>query len=165
MINNLLGQNGIRAAQIGADTWTIAGQGEDLAKVQKSVERLSVQVSVLNARQAVPGPKGDTGNPGPSGPPGPTGSGVNYGTALLDFGVFPGATEKSVTVLDAGVTAASLIQCWPAIKATADHTTDELYLEEFAAESSSIAAGSFVLLARPRRGLSFGRYQFNYLYV
>lgn len=95
----------------------------------------------------------------------PVGSGVKTGTVLLDFGVFPGATEKSVTVLDAGVTAASLIQCWPAIKATADHTADELYLEEFSAEASGMAAGSFVLLARPRRGLSFGRYQFNYLYV
>lgn len=111
------------------------------------------------------GPPGPAGPVGPAGPPGPTGPGVTYGTALLDFGAFPGVTEATMNVADAGIQITSIINVWPAIVDTVDHTENEAYLEEFSCESSGVAAGSFNLLSRPRVGLSFGTYQFNYLYV
>lgn len=115
-----------------------------------------------NTWLSIKGPKGDTGDPGPTGP---AGAGVAGGVVLVDFGTFPGATEKQVTVSDAGVTAGSRIQAWPDTVATADHTADEVYLEEFNVQAFGPGAGTFLLLARPRVGLSFGRYQFNYTYA
>lgn len=132
----------------------------------------SVLVDLASPGSGIPGPagpKGDTGATGPIGPEGPAGpvgpAGISSGTVVLNFGAFPGATEASVTVADAGIGIGSMVQPFAAIVATADHTADEAYLEEFQAEASAIGAGSFNVLARPRIGKAFGRYQFNYFFV
>lgn len=70
-----------------------------------------------------------------------------------------------MTVVDAGILVTSIINIWPAVVDTVDHTADEAYLEEFNCDAQDVAAGSFTLLARPRVGLTFGTYQFNYTYV
>lgn len=48
------------------------------------------------------------------------------GTALVDFGAFPGACDASVGVTgQSGITTASLVEAWLIPVATADNTADE----------------------------------------
>jgi hypothetical protein len=44
------------------------------------------------------------------------------GTAILDFGAFPGSAATSVDVAAAGVISTSAIEAWIRPEATADHT-------------------------------------------
>ena len=76
------------------------------------------------------------------------------GTAILDFGAFPGASDASVTVTGAslvGIAAASLVEAWIFPLATADHTSDEHWVESlavFADPSTIVADTSFVIRGR-----------------
>lgn len=47
------------------------------------------------------------------------------GTAVIDFGVFPGSADASVAVAAAGITGTSLVEAWLYPVATADHSADE----------------------------------------
>ena len=51
------------------------------------------------------------------------------GTATLDFGVFPGASDAFVDVSAPGVLTTSLVEAWIRPEATADHTADEHMVE------------------------------------
>jgi hypothetical protein len=127
----------------------------------------------------IPGPKGDTGSAGsigatgPAGvsgfafdgedgqdgfpivgPTGPAGSGGagNTGTATLDFGAFPGASDASVAVTgQASIVAGSIVQAWLRPEDTADHLADEHMVETI-----NIFAGNIV------DGTGFTIYGFNY---
>lgn len=51
---------------------------------------------------------------------------TGQGTAIIDFGVAPGATEASVVVADAGVSATSKAEAYiMADDTTVDHTADD----------------------------------------
>jgi hypothetical protein len=48
------------------------------------------------------------------------------GTATLDFGAFPGATDASVAVTgQGGIVSGSLVEAWIRPVATSDHSADE----------------------------------------
>lgn len=65
------------------------------------------------------------------------------GTATLDFGAFPGASDASVVVTgQAGIVAGSLVEAWVYPLATADHSADEHMLESFRVFAHSIVAGT-----------------------
>jgi hypothetical protein len=65
------------------------------------------------------------------------------GTADLDFGVFPGATDASVAVTGQGaIVAGSLVEAWARLEATADHSVDEHRVEEFEIAAGNIVAGT-----------------------
>lgn len=65
------------------------------------------------------------------------------GTATLDFGVFPGASDASVTVTgQAGILAGSLVEAWIRPVDTADHSADEHMLETIKVFAHSIVAGT-----------------------
>lgn len=51
------------------------------------------------------------------------------GTATLDFGVFPGASDAFVDVASVGVLTTSLVEAWIRPEATNDHTADEHMVE------------------------------------
>lgn len=64
------------------------------------------------------------------------------GTATLDFGAFPGASDASVAVTGQGaIVAGSLVEAWIRPVATADHTADEHMLETLKVFAGNISAG------------------------
>lgn len=147
MINDLIGRNGVKASARTPSQWQVG---------------LDDATRAALAAAARPGPRGATGATGPVGPPG---AAATPGTILVNFGAFPGGTEATATVAVTNLQPINAVLVWPALVATANHTADEVYLEEFRCEVTAIAAGSFNLLVRPRVGLSFNTYRFNYLYL
>ena len=86
----------------------------------------------------IPGPPGIAGA---AGAPGVGGS--NNGTATLDFGAFPGASDASVAVTgQAGILSGSTVNAWLRPAATADHTADEHLAETLLIFSGNIVAGT-----------------------
>ena len=61
------------------------------------------------------------------------------GTAVLDFGGFPGASDANVVAAAVGMTSTSLAEAWMSPTATADHTSDEHFVETI-----KLIAGLFV---------------------
>ena len=65
------------------------------------------------------------------------------GTATLDFGAFPGASDASVAVTgQTGIVAGSLVEAWIRPVATADHTADEHRVETLEVVAGNIVAGT-----------------------
>jgi hypothetical protein len=65
------------------------------------------------------------------------------GTATLDFGAFPGATDASVAVTgQTGIVAGSLVGAWIRPVATAEHSADEHWVEGLAIAAGNIVAGT-----------------------
>lgn len=71
----------------------------------------------------------------------PAGS-ANVGTATINFGAFPGASDASVAVTgQAGIVAGSVVSAWIRPVDTADHSADEHMLETIKVFAHSIVAG------------------------
>jgi hypothetical protein len=65
------------------------------------------------------------------------------GTALLDFGAFPGATDASIAVTgQTGIVSGSLVECWVLPADTADHLSDEHLVEQLDVFADTIVAGT-----------------------
>ena len=65
------------------------------------------------------------------------------GTATLNFGAFPGASDTSVAVTgQAGIVSGSLVEAWIRPEATADHSADEHMLETIKVFAHTIVAGT-----------------------
>lgn len=65
------------------------------------------------------------------------------GTATLDFGTFPGASDTSVAVTgQAGIVAGSLVEAWIRPVATADHSADEHLMEDIEVVAGNIVAAT-----------------------
>jgi hypothetical protein len=65
------------------------------------------------------------------------------GTALLDFGAFPGASDATVAVTgQAGIVAGSLVEAWILPAATADHSADEHFVEPLRVMAGNIVAAT-----------------------
>jgi L-fucose mutarotase/ribose pyranase (RbsD/FucU family) len=70
------------------------------------------------------------------------------GTAILDFGSFPGQSTASLVVASAGITPTSLIEAWILPAVTTDHSADEHQVETLTvkADQTSVVPGvSFVI--------------------
>jgi hypothetical protein len=63
------------------------------------------------------------------------------GTATLDFGAFPGASDASVAVASAAIGAGNLVECWIFPAATTDHSADEHIIESLKVFAGNIVAG------------------------
>jgi hypothetical protein len=75
------------------------------------------------------------------------------GTATLNFGSFPGASDASLAITgQAGILAGSLVEAWLFPAATADHSADE-----HLAESIEIMVGAIV----PGTGFTIFGFNFN----
>lgn len=66
---------------------------------------------------------------------------ATQGTALLDFGAFPGASDASLAVASAGIAAGSLVEAWLLPAATVDHTADEHWVESIKVMAGNVQAG------------------------
>lgn len=65
------------------------------------------------------------------------------GTATLNFGAFPGASDASVAVTgQAGILTGSLVEAWIRPVATADHSADEHMVETLKVFAGNISAGT-----------------------
>ena len=81
------------------------------------------------------------------------------GTAIVDFGAFPGDDDASLTVSAPGIAVSSLVEAWIMPATTADHSPDEHRLETLSvmADPSLIVAGtSFVIKMRNTSQLDDG---------
>lgn len=63
------------------------------------------------------------------------------GTATLNFGAFPGASDASVAVAQPAILAASLVEAWVLPATTADHTSTEHMVETFRVFAADVVAG------------------------
>jgi hypothetical protein len=65
------------------------------------------------------------------------------GTALLDFGAFPGASDASLAITgQAGIVGDSLVECWVLPADTTDHLADEHRVETLDVYAGAIVAGT-----------------------
>lgn len=65
------------------------------------------------------------------------------GTATLNFGAYPGATDASVAVTGQGsIVSGSLVEAWLRMEATADHSADEHWVEEIEVRAGNIVAAT-----------------------
>jgi hypothetical protein len=65
------------------------------------------------------------------------------GTATLDFGAFPGASDASVAVTgQAAIVAGSLVEAWLRPAASADHSADEHLIETIKVVAGNIVAAT-----------------------
>jgi hypothetical protein len=93
-----------------------------------------------------PGVDGEDGEtiviPGPQGPAGAGGGGGGTtGSATLNFGAFPGASDAAVAVASATIGAGDRPDAWLFPSATADHSADEHMLETIKVFAHSVVAG------------------------
>lgn len=63
------------------------------------------------------------------------------GTATLDFGTFPGATDASVAVAAPTIAAGSLVEAWIFPAVTADHSADEHWVDPPEVFAGNVQAG------------------------
>ena len=64
------------------------------------------------------------------------------GTATVDFGAFPGASDASLFVSAPTIGAGNLVEAWIFPAATTDHTADEHLVESIKVMAGNVAAGS-----------------------
>lgn len=78
------------------------------------------------------------------------------GTALLDFGAFPGAAEASVAVTgQTGILSVSAVEAWVRVADSSDHSADEHRVEPLAVSAGAIVAGvGFTIYGRNTSELS-----------
>jgi hypothetical protein len=89
------------------------------------------------------------------------------GTAILDFGAYPGATDASVAVTGQGsIAAGSLVEAWIRPVATADHSVDEHRVEEMDIRADTIVAGTgFTIWGKTRNFRLYGQWTVAWAWV
>lgn len=71
------------------------------------------------------------------------GSGGAQGTALVDFGAFPGVSDAKVVITgQTGILAGSIVEAWIFPADTADHKSDEHMMETLKVFAGTIVAGT-----------------------
>jgi len=72
----------------------------------------------------------------------PAGGAGNVGTATLNFGAFPGASDTSLAITgQSGIVAGSVVDAWIRPVATAEHSADEHWVESVKIVAGNIVAG------------------------
>lgn len=96
------------------------------------------------------------------------------GTAILDFGAFPGASDASVAVTgQAGILSVSAVEAWMRLADSSDHSVDEHRVETVALSAGAIVAGvGFTIYGRNTSELSshgagtrlYGKWNVNWVW-
>jgi len=90
------------------------------------------------------------------------------GTATVDFGAYPGASQASVVITGQGsITTSSFVEAWIRPQAdTADHTVDEHIVEQLKVTASEIVNGTgFTIHVECINGLSHGQWDVNWVWA
>jgi hypothetical protein len=93
---------------------------------------------------------------------------VTKGTAIINFGTFPGSTDTSVAVTgQAGILSGSVVNAWLTPTATADHTADEHRLETIYVYSGNIVPGTGFTIYGVNEGSGFiyGQWTVNWMWA
>jgi hypothetical protein len=87
------------------------------------------------------------------------GSGTS-GTAVLDFGAFPGVTDVTLNITgQTGIIAGSIVRAWVRLEATADHSADEHWLSDLNISAGNIVPGTgFTIYGAARVNRAYGQY-------
>jgi hypothetical protein len=97
-----------------------------------------------------------------------SGSGVFIGTSIINFGVFPGASDASVNVIgQTGIVGTSVVTAWLYPSATVEHSADEHRVEQIDvyADGDSIIPGvGFTIYARTRNDRLYGEFYVGWLW-
>lgn len=93
---------------------------------------------------------------------------VGRGTAEVNFGTRPTWSERA-TVTVTGQTglvagAATQVEAWVRLEATADHTLDEIEINKPDPIAGEVTTGQFVIRARARNGVDHGTYLLDYIW-
>lgn len=91
------------------------------------------------------------------------------GTTTLDFGAAPGSTDTSVIVTgQSSIVSGSRVEAWLEVPAggTADHTSDEHWVENLNVFAGNIAVGvGFTIYAKCNLGLTQGQFQVAWVWL
>lgn len=90
------------------------------------------------------------------------------GTATLDFGAFPGATDASIAVTgQASIGASSPVEAWVAPAATVEHSVDEHWVEALRVVAGNVVASTgFTIYGRTEDNTRlYGRYNIGWVWV
>lgn len=88
------------------------------------------------------------------------GGGPITGTATVNFGAFPGTSDASIAVTgQTGIVAGSIVNAHKRLVATADHSADEHWVEEWDVEAGNIQTGvGFTIFAKTRNKRLYGQW-------
>lgn len=92
------------------------------------------------------------------------------GTAVLDFGAFPGSSDATTIVTgQTGLVSGSFVEAWITPIATADHSEDEHMVEDIDVFTSAMIVGTgFTVRAFSRsKGNTrlYGQFSFSWVWV
>lgn len=90
------------------------------------------------------------------------------GTATLDFGAFPGATDASIAVTgQSSILSGSSVEAYISPAATADHTADEHWVEALKVVAGNIVAGTgFTIYGRSEDNTRlYGDYNIGWVWI
>ncbi len=91
-----------------------------------------------------------------------------FGTAIIDFGAYPGKAHATVTVPTATIQATSLVEVWFANGSTAEHNADEHKVAPMDIDitySDIVVNTEFKAQCFVRRGRAYGRYNLNWAWA
>lgn len=88
------------------------------------------------------------------------GGGPTTGTAVVNFGAFPGTTDASIAVTgQTNIVSGSFVDVRKRLVATADHSIDEHFVEEWDVEVGNIVSSvGFTVYARTRNKPLYGQW-------
>jgi hypothetical protein len=85
------------------------------------------------------------------------------GAGIVNFGLFPGATDAQLIVADTGVLSSSSVSASIAIAPTSSHSADEHWCEELQVYAGDIVAGQgFTVYARTCNFPLYGAFNINW---
>jgi hypothetical protein len=90
------------------------------------------------------------------------------GTATLNFGAFPGATDTSVAVTEQdSIASDSYVEAWVSPATTVEHTADEHWVESLRVVAGNIQAGTgFTIYGRTDdKTRLYGRFNIGWVWV
>jgi altronate dehydratase len=87
------------------------------------------------------------------------------GTAIADFGTWANRTDEVQIVItgQGSILGTSQLGAWPRLEATADHSIDEIRIEEIDVEAGNINVGTgFTIYIRATAGRVYGQYKIDW---
>lgn len=91
---------------------------------------------------------------------------TNTGTAIIDFGAWPGAPDTSIDIIDQGnILAESYVVANLMAVTTVDHDVDEVWVDPPIITVGSVIQGTgFTIYAQAREDPLYGQYQVSWLW-
>lgn len=92
---------------------------------------------------------------------------ASQGTAVVDFGAYPGAAQAEIAVTgQAGIATSMAVEAWIRPQdATAEHSVDEHIVEQLKITAGKIVAGvGFTIFVECLNGFAYGSFALNWVW-